>query len=90
MKSSDNKGVNVKDVPAGTFIRAFAAHLKRTGKVDLPGWVDIVKTGVQKELAPYDPDWYYVRMGTFVFVDFHLSTFLSSPLFLWILNCVLF
>jgi small subunit ribosomal protein S19e len=25
--------------------------------------VDIVKTGPQKELAPYDPDWFYVRAG---------------------------
>jgi small subunit ribosomal protein S19e len=23
----------------------------------------IVKTGSFKELAPYDPDWYYVRAG---------------------------
>jgi small subunit ribosomal protein S19e len=26
--------------------------------------VDIVKTGSFKELAPYDPDWYYIRAGT--------------------------
>jgi small subunit ribosomal protein S19e len=29
----------------------------------VPTWVDIVKTGAYKELAPYDPDWYYVRAG---------------------------
>jgi small subunit ribosomal protein S19e len=56
-------GVNVKDVPAGHFIAAFAAHLKRSGKVNLPSWVDVVKTGVQKELSPYDPDWYYTRLA---------------------------
>ena len=27
----------------------------------MPAWVDIVKTATFKELAPYDPDWFYVR-----------------------------
>lgn len=27
----------------------------------VPDWVDIVKTGINKELAPINPDWYYVR-----------------------------
>jgi len=54
-------GVTVKDVPAGDFIVAYAAHLKRTGKIELPKWSDLVKTAKHKELAPYDPDWYYVR-----------------------------
>ena len=31
----------------------------------MPTWVDIVKTGAFKEQAPYDPDWYYIRAGTF-------------------------
>lgn len=30
----------------------------------LPEYVDYVKTGRHKELAPYDKDWYYVRAGT--------------------------
>lgn len=29
----------------------------------LPEYVDYVKTGRHKELAPYDKDWYYVRAG---------------------------
>ena len=32
-------------------------------QIKLPQWVDIVKTGTFKELAPYDPDWYYIRAG---------------------------
>lgn len=32
-------------------------------QIQLPGWVDIVKTASFKELAPYDPDWYYIRAG---------------------------
>jgi len=27
----------------------------------VPDWVDVVKTNVAKELAPYDEDWFYVR-----------------------------
>lgn len=56
-------GVTVKDVPANDFIVAYAAHLKRTGKIEVPKWADLVKTAKFKELAPYDPDWYYVRAG---------------------------
>ncbi len=50
---------------ADAFISAYANHLKRSGKLEVPTWVDIVKTGHYKELAPYDPDWYYVRAGSF-------------------------
>ncbi|KAJ9107457.1 hypothetical protein QFC21_000910 [Naganishia friedmannii] len=58
-------------VPSGTllwtaeaFITAYAGHLKRSGKLEIPNWVDTVKTGSFKELAPYDPDWYYVRAAS--------------------------
>ncbi|KAL1916567.1 40S ribosomal protein eS19 [Calcarisporiella thermophila] len=54
-------GVTVKDVNAHDFVKAYAAHLKRAGKLEIPKWVDMVKTGAYKELAPYDPDWFYVR-----------------------------
>ena len=45
--------VTVKDVSAPQFIKAYSAHLKRSGKVQLPDWVDLVKTGIARELAPY-------------------------------------
>lgn len=48
---------------AEAFITAYSSHLKRSGKLEVPTWVDIVKTGAYKELAPYDPDWFYVRAG---------------------------
>ncbi|KZT19507.1 ribosomal protein S19e [Neolentinus lepideus HHB14362 ss-1] len=51
----------VRDVAPDVFIQAYASHLKRAGKLEVPTWVDIVKTGSFKELAPYDPDWFYVR-----------------------------
>ena len=50
---------------AETFITAYASHLKRSGKIDVPIWADIVKTGSYKELGPYDPYWFYVRAGLY-------------------------
>jgi small subunit ribosomal protein S19e len=32
-------------------------------QMELPEWVDIVKTARFKELPPYDADWYYIRAG---------------------------
>ncbi|XP_065901400.1 small ribosomal subunit protein eS19-like [Dysidea avara] len=57
-------GTTVKDVEAQDFVKAFAAHLKKTGKITLPAYVDYVKTGKHKELAPYDKDWYYIRAAS--------------------------
>lgn len=54
---------------ADAFITAYASHLKRSGKLEVPAWVDLVKTGSFKELAPYDPDWYYVRAGPLIYVS---------------------
>ncbi|KAI9597899.1 40S ribosomal protein S19-A [Syncephalis fuscata] len=58
------RGATVKDVDAQAFVKAYAAHLKRSGKVELPKWVDLVKTGSYKELAPYESDWFYVRAAS--------------------------
>lgn len=55
------KQATVKDVAPAKFIAAYAAHLKKGGKVTLPTWVDIVKTSANNELAPLDSEWYYVR-----------------------------
>ncbi|KAL3525876.1 hypothetical protein ACH5RR_014248 [Cinchona calisaya] len=54
----------VKEVSPHDFVKAYASHLRRSGKMELPQWVDIVKTGTLKELAPYDPDWYYIRAAS--------------------------
>ncbi|KAG2335753.1 hypothetical protein BDR05DRAFT_897835 [Suillus weaverae] len=43
------------------FIVAYASHLKWLGKLEVPTWSHLTtQTGIT-ELAPYDPDWYYVR-----------------------------
>lgn len=36
---------SVRDLPADVFIAAYAAHLKKSNKLSIPEWVDIVKTG---------------------------------------------
>lgn len=56
--------ITVRDVGAPKFISAYTEVLKNNDKFVVPKWADIVKTGVHKELAPYDPDWYFVRAGT--------------------------
>ncbi|KAK3116854.1 Protein component of the small (40S) ribosomal subunit [Teratosphaeriaceae sp. CCFEE 6253] len=54
-------GVSVRDVEADKFISAYAAFLKRQGKLPIPGWSDTVKTSHAKELPPQSIDWFYVR-----------------------------
>mmetsp|Transcript_28756 Transcript_28756/g.92398 ORF Transcript_28756/g.92398 Transcript_28756/m.92398 type:complete len:162 (-) Transcript_28756:19-504(-) len=56
----------VKDVEADKFIVAFAQHLKRQGRFEIPKWADVVKTSRSKELPPSDPDWLYVRTASMV------------------------
>jgi len=53
----------VKDVPAADFIKAYADHLRKNDKVDIPKWFDYVKTGVGRELPPSDSDWLYIRIA---------------------------
>jgi hypothetical protein len=74
----------VKDVAAADFITGYASYLKkwvfilvreltqpsfRSGQIQLPKYVDLVKTANFKDLAPYDEDWYYIRAGIAIFVD---------------------
>merc|ERR1712026_460978 len=64
-KSSDKMApASVKDVDQQKFVVALSAFLKKSGKVRVPEWADIVKTSVAKELAPYDEDWYFTRVAS--------------------------
>ncbi|KAF0852993.1 40S small subunit ribosomal protein eS19 (rpS19) [Andalucia godoyi] len=56
--------VTVKDVDAQKFIAAYAAHLKKSGKLEVPKWADLVKTATQKQHGPYDADWFFVRCAS--------------------------
>lgn len=68
MAESASTSITVRDVAAPKFIAAYAEVLKNNDKFVVPKWVDLVKTGVHKELAPYDPDWYYIRAGMYIFL----------------------
>ncbi|KAF7191133.1 40S ribosomal protein S19, partial [Pseudocercospora fuligena] len=61
INTANMPGVSVRDVPADKFIDAYAAFLKRQGKLPIPGWSDTVKTSHAKELPPQSQDWFYVR-----------------------------
>jgi small subunit ribosomal protein S19e len=37
---------------------------KRTGKLKVPVWVDLVKGGAFNELAPTESDWFYTRCAS--------------------------
>merc|ERR1712100_973935 len=63
-KAAPKPGVTLKDVAAEDFVRAYAAHLKKAGRLQIPKWADYCKTGTHKELAPIDPDWMYVRAAS--------------------------
>jgi small subunit ribosomal protein S19e len=65
--------ISVRDVPAEAFINAYAQVLKNNDKFVVPKWADTVKTGVHKELAPYDPDWFFIRTGECFYHHFYLG-----------------
>lgn len=58
------KPTSVKDVDQHEIVHSVATFLKKSGKIKLPEWVDLVKLGKNKELAPINPDWYYVRVAS--------------------------
>lgn len=54
-----------RDVPAQDFINAYASFLQRQGKLEVPGYVDIVKTSAGNEMPPQDSEgWFYKRAAS--------------------------
>ena len=53
---------NVYDVKASELVKAAAAQLK--DKIKKPGYVNYVKSGANRERAPHDPDFWYVRSAS--------------------------
>ncbi len=52
------------DVPTATLLPRLAAELKSRNAVVPPPWAAFVKTGVHKQRAPVDPDWWYLRSAS--------------------------
>jgi len=54
-----------RDVAAQDFINAYASFLQRQGKLEVPGYVDIVKTSAGNEMPPQDSEgWFYKRAAS--------------------------
>ena len=54
-----------RDVAAQDFINAYASFLQRQGKLEVPGYVDIVKTSSSNEMPPQDAEgWFYKRAAS--------------------------
>ena len=49
------------DVPADNLITSMANELKALPEIIPPDWAPFVKTGVDRELPPEDPDWWFIR-----------------------------
>ena len=56
----------LRDVPASIFISTYATYLKNSGQIQLPSWVDIVKSGAHKTFSPIDSDWIFLRLASLV------------------------
>ncbi len=60
----------VYDVPADLLINRVAEKLK--GMIKPPEWAKYVKTGVHKQRAPEQEDWWYIRLASIlrrVYID---------------------
>ncbi len=55
--------VTVYDVPPGALISRLTEKLKSDGRLTPPEWAAFVKTGVHKQKAPIQDDWWYIRVA---------------------------
>ncbi len=53
----------VYDVPADLLIKRMAEKLKNEEKIKPPEWADYVKTGIHREKAPIQKEWWYTRVA---------------------------
>nr|UXY87918.1 40S ribosomal protein S19 [Cryptomonas curvata] len=59
-----NNLATVKDIPAALFISSYAEFLKKGGQIELPSWLNIVKTGIHRKNSPRDIDWFFLRLAS--------------------------
>lgn len=53
-----------RDVPPSALLPRLAAELKQRQAVSPPSWAAFVKTGVHKQRAPVQDDWWYLRSAS--------------------------
>ncbi|MGI0053915.1 MAG: 30S ribosomal protein S19e [Thermoplasmata archaeon] len=52
------------DVPPAVLLPKLAGELKSRGSVAPPSWAAFIKTGVHKEKAPSEADWWFLRSAS--------------------------
>jgi len=52
------------DVPTSALLPRLASELKSRNAVSPPPWAAFAKTGVHKQRAPVDPEWWYLRSAS--------------------------
>merc|ERR1711904_120476 len=55
---------SVNDVHADIFIREYARHLQKQGKVKGPIFFELAKTASAREAAPYETKWWFTRIAS--------------------------
>jgi len=53
-----------RDLPASVILPRLATELRSRQAVTPPPWATFVKTGVHKQRAPSQPDWWYLRSAS--------------------------
>merc|ERR1711887_98730 len=62
--SLNSKMSSVKDVDQQLFVVGFADFLKKSGKMKVPEWADLIKLSRFNEQGPHNPDWFFVRAAS--------------------------
>merc|ERR1711875_107319 len=63
-QSRSRKMSSVKDVDQQKFVVGFADFLKKSGKMAVPEWADLIKLSSANEQGPVDRDWYLTRAAS--------------------------
>jgi small subunit ribosomal protein S19e len=58
--------MTLRDIPASIFISTYANFLKNSGQLQLPSWIEIIKSGSHKIYSPLSNDWIYFRLASLV------------------------
>merc|ERR1712168_1211652 len=61
---ANNKMSSVKDVCQQHFVVGFADFLKKSGKMKVPEWADLIKLSRFHEQGPHNQDWFFVRAAS--------------------------
>lgn len=56
--------VTIYEVPAAILNKEIASELKNIDELKPPAWSYFIKTGVFREKAPTNTDWWYVRLAS--------------------------